>query len=46
MKGTLQDWLVKELRLRGISTLAEANAFAPVFLTDFNMRFAKIPRSD
>ena len=46
MNGTLQDRLVKELRQRGIETLAEANAFAPVFLADFNVRFAKVPRSD
>ncbi|MDF3884931.1 ISNCY family transposase, partial [Cupriavidus basilensis] len=46
MNGTLQDRLVKELRQRGIATLAEANAFAPVFLADFNVRFAKVPRSD
>ncbi|MHC6052098.1 ISNCY family transposase [Ralstonia solanacearum] len=46
MNGTLQDRLVKELRLHNISTLEAANAFAPVFLADFNLRFAKIPRSD
>jgi hypothetical protein len=46
MNGTLQDRLVKELRQRGIATLAEANAFSPVFLADFNVRFAKVPRSD
>ena len=43
---TLQDRLVKELRLRGISTMAEANAFAPQFIADFNRRFAKPPRHD
>ena len=46
MNGTLQDRLVKELRLHNISSLEAANAFAPVFTADFNMRFAKIPRSD
>ncbi len=46
MNGTLQDRLVKELRLHNISTLEAANAFAPVFMADFNLRFAKIPRSD
>jgi len=46
MNGTLQDRLVKELRLRNISTLEDANAFAPVFIADFNARFGKIPRSD
>jgi transposase len=43
---TLQDRLVKELRLRGISTLADANAYAPSFMADYNARFAKPPRSD
>ncbi|QQX88550.1 ISNCY family transposase (plasmid) [Cupriavidus necator] len=46
MNGTLQDRLVKELRLRGISAMAAANAFAPRFMVDFNARFAKVPRSD
>jgi transposase len=41
---TLQDRLVKELRLRGISTVAEANAYAPCFMADYNARFAKPPR--
>jgi hypothetical protein len=43
---TLQDRLVKELRLRDISTIAAANAFAPAFIADFNRRFAKPPRND
>lgn len=38
---TLQDRLVKELRLREISTQEAANAFAPDFIADFNARFAK-----
>jgi hypothetical protein len=42
---TLQDRLVKELRLRGISTLAAANAYAPAFMATYNARFAKPPRS-
>jgi len=44
--GTLQDRLVKELRLRGISTRDAANAYAPSFIADFNRRFAKPPASD
>jgi hypothetical protein len=43
---TLQDRLVKELRLRGISTVAEANAYAPSFMAAYNARFAKPPKSD
>src|SRR5215470_124995 len=41
--GTLQDRLVSELRLRGISTLEDANAFLPSFLPDFIRRFARAP---
>lgn len=43
---TLQDRLVKELRLRGINTMEAANAFAAHFIADFNARFAKPPRRD
>jgi hypothetical protein len=43
---TLQDRLVKELRLQRISTMAAANAYAPEFIADFNGRFAKPPRND
>ena len=35
---TLQDRLVKELRLRGISTPEAANAFADEFMADYNHR--------
>lgn len=38
---TLQDRLVSELRLRGITTLEAANAFLPEFIADFNRRFAR-----
>jgi hypothetical protein len=40
---TLQDRLTVELRLRGITTLAAANAFLPTFRADFNRRFARPP---
>ncbi|MFM0223090.1 ISNCY family transposase [Paraburkholderia dipogonis] len=43
---TLQDRLVKELRLRGISTVAQGNAYAPSFIAAYNVRFAKPPKSD
>ena len=43
---TLQDRLVKEMRLLGISTMAAANAYVPLFMADFNRRFAKPPRND
>jgi len=42
---TLQDRLVKELRLRGIQTMEAANAWAPAFIAAYNARFAKPPRS-
>jgi hypothetical protein len=42
---TLQDRLVKELRLRGIQTMEAANAWAPAFMAAYNARFAKPPRS-
>jgi hypothetical protein len=40
---TLQDRLVKELRLAGITTIAEANAYLPGFMDSFNARFARPP---
>ena len=42
---TLQDRLVKELRLRGISNIDSANAFLLEFCEDFNRRFAVLARS-
>jgi len=37
---TLQDRLVKELRLRGINDMDTANAFLPEFMEAYNARFA------
>lgn len=42
---TLQDRLVKELRLRGISNMTAGNAYLSEFILDFNQRFAVEPRS-
>jgi len=43
---TLQDRLIKELRLAGISTIKEANEFLEkVFLPKFNAKFMVEPRS-
>ena len=42
--GTLQDRLTKELRLAGIRTVEEANAFLPGFIVRYNARFAKAPQ--
>ena len=42
---TLQDRLVKEMRLRGIDGMAAGNAYLPEFMADFNRRFAVAPRN-
>lgn len=36
---------MKELRLRNISTMEAANAYATEFAADFNVRFGKAPRN-
>ena len=41
---TLQDRLVKELRLEGISDMEAANAFLLGFTKRYNAKFAKAPR--
>ncbi len=41
---TLQDRLTKELRLAGVSGLAQANAFLPAFIESYNARFGHLPR--
>ena len=42
--GTLQDRLVKELRLRGLNDPVSATPFLPEFMADYNARFAQPPR--
>ncbi len=42
---TLQDRLVKELRLQGINDIDAANIFLPDFLPTHNDRFAVLPQS-
>jgi len=42
---TLQDRLVKEMRLRHISNPEQGNTYLPEFVEDFNSRFAVRPRS-
>lgn len=42
---TLQDRLVKELRLLDINTIEDANMYVPIFMEEFNARFAKEPRN-
>ncbi len=41
--GTLQDRMVKELRLAGVSSIAAANAWLPGFITAYNTRFGRDP---
>ncbi len=44
MNGTLQDRLIKAMRLAGISDMPSANAFMEeMFLPEFNAKFAKPP---
>ena len=42
--GTFQDRLVKEMRLRGIRTIEEANRFLEEYLPLYNSRFAVCPK--
>ena len=44
MNKTLQDRFVKELRLGGISTIDEANAWSEPFIKAYNARFAFVAR--
>lgn len=43
---TLQDRLVKELRLQGIDDMDAGNAFLPEYLADYNRRFSVPARDD
>lgn len=42
---TLQDRLVKELRLQGIADIEAANAYLPTFMVAYNQRFAVAPQN-
>jgi hypothetical protein len=42
--GTLQDRLVKEMRLKGIETIEEANLFLEEYWPEFNRKFAVDPK--
>lgn len=44
MNQTLQDRLVKEMRLRSISSMAAGNAYAPEFIANLNAHVAVRPR--
>ena len=43
---TLQDRLVKELRLRGICGIEQANAYLPQFIEGFNKKFSVVAASE
>jgi hypothetical protein len=43
---TLQDRLVKELRLAGANDIDAGNALLPAFMADYNRRFGKPARND
>jgi hypothetical protein len=45
MNRTLQDRLVKELRLQGVCNVDDGNAFLPKFIEAFNRRFSRAPRN-
>lgn len=40
---TLQDRLVKEMRLAGINTIEEANEFLKIFIPGYNKKYAVVP---
>jgi len=42
---TLQDRLVKEMRLKGINNIHKANLFLPEFIEEYNRKFAVVPAS-
>lgn len=44
--STLQDRLIKEMRLAGISTIAEGNVFLKNFWPNYNKKFLKTPTSE
>ena len=43
---TLQDRLVKEMRLQGVDSIEAANAFAPTFIAAWDKKFAVPPGND
>lgn len=44
VNGVLQDRLVKEMRLRSINNIEDANRYLPSFMEAYNEKFSKEPR--
>lgn len=44
--GTLQDRLIKDMRLAKISSIEEANTFLEEYLEDYNERFSRVPKRE
>lgn len=44
--GTLQDRLIKDMRLAKIKSLQEANTFLEEYLEDYNERFSRVPKRE
>lgn len=42
---TQQNRLIKDMRLAGIDSMEQANAWLPIFIEDFNHRFGRAPHS-
>ena len=45
MNSTLQDRLVKEMRIKGVSDVESANKFVPEFIESYNKKFTVEPAS-
>lgn len=46
LNRTLQDRMVKDLRLDGVDNIEAANAWCDEFMQKYNARFARVPRSE
>lgn len=44
--STLQDRLIKAMRIDGVNTIEEGNAYLLRFIDDYNSKFAKSPQCD
>jgi len=44
--GTLQDRLIKLMRLDGVSSIEEGNSYLDAYKEEYNKRFGRLPRSE